>query len=373
MIPKVSFVIPCYNLSHLLLECINSLLAQSYSDFEVLIMDDCSPDQTPEVAQSIRDSRVKYVRNKENLGHLRNYNKGIALARGRYVWLISADDCLRRPYALERYVHVMEEHPEVGYVFSPAMRIQDGQETEIVPWSIHGNHDVIFKGRNFLRKLILANCVVASAGMVRRECYDKVSVFPLDMPNSGDWYLWCVFALHYDAAYLAEPLVYYRSHDTNMSKFFTKNACHIITSDNIAVRWRLKEKAVGTGVASVIRLCKNVIATHYAILLAEKIYENGMFGLTLEEFEKSLQQHARNKREESEMRSHVYTALGDQCYLRRDFPQAQQCYEQAVQQDHRALGAWMKYADLKMGRFGVYLRDSAAIWKQRLSTVPVSE
>src|SRR6266446_10699268 len=122
---KVSFVIPCYNLAYLLPECINSILSQTYEDFEVLIMDDCSPDHTPEVAQSFHDPRIKHVRNETNLKHHRNYNKGIELSRGKYVWLISADDCLRRPYTLERYVQVMEEHPEVGYVFSPAMRLQD--------------------------------------------------------------------------------------------------------------------------------------------------------------------------------------------------------------------------------------------------------
>ena len=149
---RVSFVIPCYKLAHLLPECLGSILSQSYEDFEILLMDDCSPDETPEVAQSFHDPRIKYVRNKENLGHLHNYNKGIALSQGKYVWLISADDCLRRTYALERYVQVMEDHPEIGYVFSPAVRLQDGQETEIVSWSIHGNQDAIFKGHTFLRK-----------------------------------------------------------------------------------------------------------------------------------------------------------------------------------------------------------------------------
>jgi glycosyltransferase involved in cell wall biosynthesis len=109
--PTVSFVIPCYKLAHLLPECINSILGQSFSDFEVLIMDDCSPDNTAEVAASFKDPRVKHIRNDPNLGHLRNYNKGIGLTRGRYVWLISADDYLRKPYILERYVNCFDSHP----------------------------------------------------------------------------------------------------------------------------------------------------------------------------------------------------------------------------------------------------------------------
>ena len=107
MNPTVSFVVPCYKLAHLLGECVDSILGQTYRDFEVLIMDDCSPDNTAEVAQSFTDPRVRHVRNEPNLGHLRNYNKGIELARGKYVWLISADDRLRRPYVLERYVRCL--------------------------------------------------------------------------------------------------------------------------------------------------------------------------------------------------------------------------------------------------------------------------
>jgi hypothetical protein len=78
---KVSFVIPCHRLAHLLGECVDSILAQSYGDFEVLIMDDCSPDATPEVAASFPRPRVRHVRNDTNLGHLANYNKGIQLSK----------------------------------------------------------------------------------------------------------------------------------------------------------------------------------------------------------------------------------------------------------------------------------------------------
>src|SRR6266853_4290713 len=88
--PTVSFIVLCYKLAHLLPECVNSILSQTYFDFEVLIMDDCLPDNTPEVAQSFADPRVRHIRNDPNLGHLRNYNKGIAMAHGKYIWLISA-------------------------------------------------------------------------------------------------------------------------------------------------------------------------------------------------------------------------------------------------------------------------------------------
>lgn len=66
--PTVSFIVPCYKLAHLLPDCVNSILSQTYRDFEVLIMDDCSPDNTPQVAQSFPDPRVTHIRNDPNLG-----------------------------------------------------------------------------------------------------------------------------------------------------------------------------------------------------------------------------------------------------------------------------------------------------------------
>src|SRR6516225_6045108 len=114
MKPLVSFVVPCYNLGHFLGDCVSSILSQSYEDFEVLIMDDCSPDATAEVARSFKDPRVVHIYNNVNLGHLKNYNKGIMLARGSYIWLISADDRLRRSNALKRYIDFMHHSPQVG-------------------------------------------------------------------------------------------------------------------------------------------------------------------------------------------------------------------------------------------------------------------
>ncbi len=169
--PSVSFVVPCYNLAYLLPECITSILSQTYSDFEVLIMDDCSPDNTPEVAGSFKDSRVRHIRNNPNLGHLRNYNKGIELSRGKYVWLISADDYLRRPYILQRYVEVMTKNANVGYSFCPAVSVMDKQECAVEQYSVFSDRDCIVDGHAVLRKLFTYNIVPAASGMVRRELY----------------------------------------------------------------------------------------------------------------------------------------------------------------------------------------------------------
>src|SRR5258705_13208938 len=77
--PTVSFVVLCYKLAHLLPECINSILSQTYRDFEVLIMDDQSPDNTADVAKLFQDPRLKYFLNENNIGGFRNENEGVRL------------------------------------------------------------------------------------------------------------------------------------------------------------------------------------------------------------------------------------------------------------------------------------------------------
>src|SRR5260370_40194657 len=145
-IPTVSFVVPCYQLAHFLPNCVTSILSQSYQDFELLIMDDCSPDNTAAVAKSFDDGRVRYIRNDQNLGSLRNYNKGIELSRGKYVWLISADDYLRRPYILRQYVDLMDRHPNIAYTFCPGISVRDGQERGIWHGSEYDTRDHIRNG-----------------------------------------------------------------------------------------------------------------------------------------------------------------------------------------------------------------------------------
>ena len=255
MNPTVTFVVPCYKLAHLLSECVNSILEQTFTDLEVIIMDDCSPDNTSEVAASFTDSRVKHIRNPQNIGHLQNYNKGIALARGKYVWLISADDTLRRRYALERYVRLMDAHPNVGYVFSPAVRLRDGQEWGTLDYSICWHKDEIFDGRKWLAQLIQRNCIVAASAMARKQCYEKLGAFPLNLPWNGDWYLWCLFALYSDVGYLAEPMVCYREHDLNITHTLLASSASHCASADLAMPWIIKPIAERAGFPSVAQAC----------------------------------------------------------------------------------------------------------------------
>jgi glycosyltransferase involved in cell wall biosynthesis len=338
---------------HFLAECVDSILGQTCADFEVLIMDDCSPDDTPAVARSITDPRVRYVRNARNLGHLANYNKGIELARGEYIWLINVDDYLRRPYVLEQFVAVMDRTPSAAFVCCPAVVVRDGVEEP--PHGVHGPIDRIFRGSDFVRRLLVINCVATPAVMVRRRSYESVGVFPLDMPHAGDWFQWCRHALHGDVAYLAEPMVCYRLHDSNMSSYYHANPAKL-AADELKVRWRVKHLAARSHPGAVARAALHEIVRHYERRVTGRITESCRDGMTFEEFETSLREHSQDPRDVAHVRARVLTAMGDTYYTRGTFHLARQHYRRALRHAPLTPSVWAKWALLVSGGGGRSLR-----------------
>jgi glycosyltransferase involved in cell wall biosynthesis len=355
MNPLVSFVVPCYNLAHLLSECINSILAQSYPHFEILIMDNCSPDNTPEVAGSFLDPRVKHIRNPVNLGHIRNFNQGITMSRGKYVWLISADDFLRSPHVLARFVDLMERNPDVGYTFCRAVELQGTQEMGVARFD-YGNEDRIWDGPPFLARLVRCNCIAQSSGMVRKECYGKVGLFPLDMPHAGDWYLWCVLALHYRVAYLADPMVCCRVHDQSLTNTLNRADAAVCIVDELNVLWRVRRQAELAGIFSLCDACNQCIGYRVARALESEPSGGERHGLSGTDVETMLGHHVKDAKDEQDIRALIYTSLGDELYWRGKYSQARRSYWSGLKLRPWRLKTWTKYMLMGTGAFGVSVR-----------------
>ncbi len=122
--PRVSIIIPTYNYGRYLPDAINSILAQTFRDFEVIVVDDGSTDDTPAILAAQTDPRVRPVR-KENGGTSSARNHGRTLARGEFLTFLDADD-LWRPTFLERHLEVLDAEPELAYSFANFIRTQDG-------------------------------------------------------------------------------------------------------------------------------------------------------------------------------------------------------------------------------------------------------
>ena len=213
--PKVTFVVLCYNYGHFLSECVESILGQTFDDFEVLIMDDCSTDDTPAISSIFKDRRVVYIRNKTNLGLPGNFNKGIQLSRGEFVWAISADDCLADQTALGRAMQCLEPHATAGLVCSSAVPVETGQEK--LSWFDQGDKEFVWQAPALAERLLKYNTVCAPTVVVRRAVFDCIGGWPVELGFMGDWYLWFRTGFIQDAVYTPEPLAKYRMHSANMT------------------------------------------------------------------------------------------------------------------------------------------------------------
>jgi glycosyltransferase involved in cell wall biosynthesis len=312
--PLVSFVIPCYRLVKFLPECIESIIAQSYNTLEIIILDDQSPDETPAVSRTLISENphadIFYIRNQQNLGNIKNYNKGIAIARGSYVWILSPDDRLRSRYIVERYVRVMESNEHVGYTLCPAHIIQDYDDLGVLQGS-YGPEDRILDSNQFIKDMVDQTVgPIAASVMVRKECYERVTFFPEDMPHRGDTYVWSKIAMKYHVAYFSEAMVDYRVHsDSMMSKLSRENMARLL-EDDIAVPWRVKTLSEEENLIDITDHCCKSILARYKIAIKGFYCRGYLVVLSLKAFETSLL-----KWEPSPVaRVQIRTTLGKQLY-----------------------------------------------------------
>src|SRR5262249_30474724 len=179
---------------------------------------------------------------------------------------------------VERFVKLLDERPDVGYVFCPVMKFT--AESEIGIYGAHGGRDRVFDGRDFLKTLANGNSVWAPSGLVRRSCYERMSMFPLNMPFAGDGYLWWAFALHTNVGYLAEPMVGYRHHDGNMTLGFKKRLDALVR-DELNVLWAMKALAETAAAPAIVALYRNRLAWYYATHVGYPRSRDGAHGITV--------------------------------------------------------------------------------------------
>jgi glycosyltransferase involved in cell wall biosynthesis len=218
MIPSVSVVIPTYNYGRFLDDCLESVVTQTFADFEIIVVDDASTDDTPRIAALTSDRRIRYVRHDRNRGVAAAQNTGIDAARGDLVALLGADD-LMEPDNLTRKVDVLATQPDVVLVHGPASPINESGMLLFKPRRSTGPATV----QHLFPQLLYGNSIVASSVVMRRDALRAVGSFDTSLPYAEDWDLWVRLAFRSPFAYVPDPLVRLRVHASMQWTGFVAN------------------------------------------------------------------------------------------------------------------------------------------------------
>jgi len=210
--PRVSVVIPTYNRAGYLSEAVASVLAQTYRDFEVIIVDDGSIDNTPEVVASFRDAHIRYFY-QENRGVSAAMNTGILASTADYIAVLDSDDVLVEE-ALQKSVAFLDQHPEAGYCFGQSYTIdENGRPLRRSPRG--PKVTFVRDGREEIAHALLGERSIGF--LVRRSCFQEVGLYNTELPMSEDWDVFIRLAKRYAVGHLAEPLYKWRSHHQQMT------------------------------------------------------------------------------------------------------------------------------------------------------------
>lgn len=208
--PKVSVIIPAYNSDRFIRETIDSVLNQTYRDFELIVVDDGSSDRTADIISSYKD-RLIYIR-KENEGISTARNRGIEIARGEYLAFIDHDD-IWFPEFLEEVVAELDKNKEARLCFANTY-VMDGEKKRTrTLFDICPPH----KGMVF-EKLVKGNFIPVITTVIRREVFEEVGLFDPRYRIAEDWDIFLKISKRYPITFIDRPLAEYRIHEASFSR-----------------------------------------------------------------------------------------------------------------------------------------------------------
>ena len=206
--PRITVLMPVYNVASFIHEAIDSVLNQSYSDFEFLIIDDASTDATVNQILEFSDSRINLIKKPKNLGLIDSLNLGIRLAKGEYIARMDGDD-ISTPDRFQKQLDVLLTNPEIKACGCWLQRF--------------GNHGKIIRHKEFHEEIVaelLMNCSMSlGAVMFEKEALESYS-FDENKKHVEDYDFWSRVSWICKLYNIQEVLYYYRSHDTQVTKLF---------------------------------------------------------------------------------------------------------------------------------------------------------
>jgi glycosyltransferase involved in cell wall biosynthesis len=251
--PLVSVIMPTYNHAEFIGDAVKSVLDQTYANFELIIIDNYSEDNTEGIIASFNDTRIKYEKFRNNGIIAASRNVGISESRGKYIAFLDSDD-IWLPNKLEKQVGFLEENADVFLVYTRALVMKNNLiRNKIMPLKRR------LKAGNVFKSLFLSsNFIMGVTVMFRNKVKEKFYYFDEDIRLMGveDFDLWLRISRKETIAFLGEPLAIYRTHEGNHSKGIKP---YIIRNIVLINKWH-------------IYFTKDVLLKKYIALFAYSIY-----------------------------------------------------------------------------------------------------
>ncbi|MBN1966010.1 MAG: glycosyltransferase [Anaerolineae bacterium] len=212
--PRVSIIMPVYNGERYLARAVDSMLAQTFTEFEFIILDDCSTDATPDILARYDDPRIRVFRNEENLRITRTLNKGFDLATGEYIARMDSDD-FSFPERLQTQVEYLDSHPEVGLLGTRVYLVDDDDRPleNGLPSPRHPGTAGYTQW-----SLLWATTIWHPTAIIRRQVLLEHDLrYDPAFEPAEDYDLWARINRHCTVIRLAEPLLYYRMNTGGIS------------------------------------------------------------------------------------------------------------------------------------------------------------
>ncbi|MDZ7587408.1 MAG: glycosyltransferase family 2 protein [Patescibacteria group bacterium] len=218
--PKITVLMPVHNGERYLRKAIYSVLNQSFKDFEFLIINDVSTDNSKKIILSYDDKRIRYIENKKNLGLTKSLNNGLKITKGEYIARQDADD-VSAPERLEKQLRFLDTYPDYAVVGS-FTKIIDEKSKVICQLE----RPIYFP--EIKRALMIDNCITHGSVMIRKKCLLKIGFYDEEMKRSQDYELWLRLSEKYKLATLSEYLYSWRRHKENIeAKFLSEQKMYV--------------------------------------------------------------------------------------------------------------------------------------------------
>jgi glycosyltransferase involved in cell wall biosynthesis len=250
---RVSVVVPNYNHAAFLRQRVKSVLNQTFENFEVILLDDSSTDESREILSEYANyPRVIVEFNEKNSGStFKQWNRGVELSRGEYIWIAESDD-FADERLLERLVSALDAEPEASFAYCRSWRVDEQNRlhgfvdqylTDLHPTRWAG--DYCSDGLEECEKYFVFRNMVANASAVlfRKSVYERVGGADESLKLCGDWKLWASMALAGKVVHVSDPLNYFRFHDKSVSGMDAGRA--VLAQETLSVvQWLLKRVSV---------------------------------------------------------------------------------------------------------------------------------